>query len=78
MPLIERGGGDLADGFTGGRCGASEKKHPCGSDQWRIMRRGMDFRIRCQGCDHEIWLPRPKFEKMIKKVIYQAPREPRT
>lgn len=55
-----------------------KKKHPCGSDQWRIMRRGMDFRIRCQGCDHEIWLPRPKFEKMIKKVIYQAPREPRT
>ncbi|MFR4401324.1 MAG: hypothetical protein ACLT3C_02860 [Peptococcus niger] len=25
-----------------------------------------------------MWLPRPKFEKMIKKVIYQAPREPRT
>ena len=27
-----------------------KKKHPCGSDQWEILRTGMDFGIKCQGC----------------------------
>ena len=30
---------------------------------------GADFRIRCLGCDHQVMLPRPKFEKSVKKII---------
>ena len=30
---------------------------------------GMDFRLRCQGCGHEIMIPRSKAEKNIKKVL---------
>jgi len=30
---------------------------------------GMDFRIRCTTCDHQVWIPRVKLEKSIKKVI---------
>ena len=47
----------------------TRKGHPCGGDQWEIMRVGMDFRIRCTKCGHEILLPRAKIEKNIKKII---------
>lgn len=46
-----------------------KKQHPCGSKQWEIMRVGMDFRIKCLGCGHQILVPRPKVEKSIKKII---------
>ncbi|AZR74277.1 DUF951 domain-containing protein [Anoxybacter fermentans] len=46
-----------------------KKKHPCGSDQWEIIRVGMDIRIRCLGCDRVVLIPRRKFEKSVKKII---------
>ncbi len=46
-----------------------KKGHPCGSRQWKIMRTGMDFRIQCLGCGHQVMIPRPKLEKSIKKVV---------
>ncbi|MDK2811368.1 MAG: hypothetical protein PWR27_2077 [Petroclostridium sp.] len=49
-----------------------KKQHPCGSKQWEILRAGMDFRIKCLGCGHQVMIPRPKFEKSIKKIIKMA------
>jgi hypothetical protein len=46
-----------------------KKTHPCGSSKWEIMRIGMDFRIKCLGCDHQVMLSRVKFEKSVKKKI---------
>ncbi len=43
-----------------------KKAHPCGSDLWEILRTGMDFGLKCQGCGRFVMLPRPKFEKMAK------------
>ena len=34
-----------------------------------MLRVGMDFKIKCQGCGHEIMLPRAKIERNIKKVL---------
>ena len=45
-----------------------KKPHPCGSVQWEILRVGMDIKLRCQGCGHELMLPRSKVEKSIRKV----------
>lgn len=45
------------------------KAHPCGEKTWIVLRTGMDFKIRCQGCGHEIMAPRRKIEKNIKKII---------
>ena len=47
----------------------TKKNHPCGGNQWEITRTGMDFRIRCTTCGHEVMLPRLKCEKNIKKII---------
>ena len=48
-----------------------KKKHPCGSDQWEILRTGMDFRLKCLGCGHLVMMPRTKFEKMVRAVRHQ-------
>lgn len=46
-----------------------KKPHPCGSGEWLVLRVGMDFKMRCQGCGRELMLPRSKAEKNIKKVF---------
>ena len=46
-----------------------KKAHPCGSQEWLVLRVGMDFKLRCQGCGHEVMLPRSKAEKNIRKVF---------
>ena len=45
-----------------------KKQHPCGSREWLGLRVGMDFKLRCAGCGHELMLPRSKAEKNIKKI----------
>lgn len=46
-----------------------KKNHPCGSREWLVLRAGMDFRLRCQGCGHEVLLPRSKAEKNIRHIL---------
>lgn len=46
-----------------------KKAHPCGTKQWLVLRTGMDFRLRCMGCGHELMLPRSKAEKSIVKIL---------
>ena len=46
-----------------------KKPHPCGSRRFLVLRSGMDFKIRCTGCGHEVMVPRVKAEKNIKKII---------
>ena len=45
-----------------------KKQHPCGSREWQVLRVGMDFKLKCAGCGHELMLPRSKAEKSVKKV----------
>ena len=45
-----------------------KKNHPCGSRSFTVLRIGMDFRLRCVGCGHEMMIPRLKAEKNIRKV----------
>lgn len=46
-----------------------KKPHPCGSKVWKVIRTGADIRIECQGCKHQVMIPRSKFEKYMKKVV---------
>ena len=45
-----------------------KKQHPCGGKDFEILRAGMDFRIRCRNCGAQIWIPRTKLEKRIKRI----------
>jgi len=45
-----------------------KKEHPCGSSRWQVLRTGLDYRLRCIGCGHEIMVPRIKIQKSIRKI----------
>lgn len=49
-----------------------EKKHPCGSFEWEILRVGADFRLKCAGCGHQIMIPRKQVEKTTKELRKKA------
>ncbi len=46
-----------------------KKNHPCGNNNFKVIRSGMDFKLECMGCGHVVMVPRVKAEKNIKKVI---------
>lgn len=45
-----------------------KKDHPCGSNQWEILRTGADIRLQCKGCSHQVLLDRKLVEKNTKKL----------
>lgn len=47
----------------------TKKGHPCGSNQWEIIRLGADIKIKCVGCGRLVMLPRVKFERSVKKIV---------
>lgn len=49
-----------------------KKSHPCGTNEWEILRVGADFKLRCKSCQHIIMIPREKFEKNVKKILLKA------
>jgi hypothetical protein len=49
-----------------------KKPHPCGTNEWQIIRMGMDIRIKCINCGRSVLVPRVKFEKALKKVVRSA------
>ncbi|MFN7251983.1 MAG: DUF951 domain-containing protein [Anaerobacillus sp.] len=46
-----------------------KKPHPCGENRWKIIRLGMDIRIKCLGCEHSVLIPRKEFGRKIKKIL---------
>ena len=49
-----------------------KKAHPCGGNEFIVLRIGMDFRIHCKKCGREVMVPRAKIEKNIKRVIREG------
>ena len=46
-----------------------KKPHACGSNEWLIIRDGVDIKLKCLNCGREIMLDRLEFIKKLKKVI---------
>jgi hypothetical protein len=49
-----------------------KKQHPCGTNGWKVIRMGADVRIKCEGCQHSVMIPRREFEKKMKKIVKKA------
>jgi hypothetical protein len=45
------------------------KKHPCGSDEWQVVRLGADIGIKCLKCQRRVLLERSVFERRVKAFI---------
>ena len=46
-----------------------KKKHPCGSDQWQVVRLGADIGIKCLKCQRRVLLVRSTFERRVKAFV---------
>ena len=46
-----------------------KKPHTCGSQEWEILRVGADFRLKCQGCGHQVMVSRRLVEKNTRGLI---------
>jgi hypothetical protein len=55
--------------YTPGDIVQLKKPHPCGANQWKILRVGMDFRLQCQNCGRSVLIPRKQAEKSIRKRL---------
>ena len=44
-----------------------KKPHPCGEKLWLVTRVGMDIKLKCRRCGHEVMLPRAKAERASRK-----------
>ena len=55
--------------FSVGQKIKMKKPHPCVENRWEILRVGMDFRLKCLGCGHQIMVPRKTVEKGFKGLI---------
>lgn len=49
-----------------------KKPHPCGANEWEILRVGMDFKLKCKGCGHEVMVTRKLVEKNFKGFIEEG------
>ena len=45
-----------------------KKGHPCGENLWQITRLGADIKLKCLGCEKNIWMKRLDFDKKIRKI----------
>ena len=46
-----------------------KKGHPCGTNEFEVVRVGADIKIKCVNCGRVVMMPRIEFNKKIKKVI---------
>ncbi len=46
-----------------------KKPHPCGFNEWEIVRLGADIKIKCINCKRSIMMPRIEFNKKLKRVL---------
>lgn len=55
--------------YTLGDIVQMKKPHPCGENKWRIIRTGMDVKIKCIGCGHIVMMPHDTFIKRLKRIL---------
>ena len=59
----------MAKDFQIGEVIRMKKKHPCGANEWEILRTGMDFRLKCCKCGRQVMVPRKLIEKNFRGYL---------
>lgn len=44
----------------------TKKPHPCGTNEWTIIRTGADYKLKCLGCGRVIMLSYEDFVRRVK------------
>ena len=45
------------------------KPHPCGANEWLVVRIGADIGLKCRACGRRVLLPRSAFNKGFKAYV---------
>ena len=53
---------------------ALRKAHPCGSQEWRVVRIGADIGLVCEGCGHRILMDRLDVERRFTGHLERGPQ----
>lgn len=46
-----------------------KKNHPCGGNEWKVIRYGADCKLECTTCKRVIMISRVDISKRLKKII---------
>lgn len=46
-----------------------KKGHPCGANEWEVVRLGVDIKLKCCNCSRIVMMPRIEFNKKMKKIL---------
>ena len=49
-----------------------KKAHPCGANEWEIVRVGADIGLKCRGCARRVMLVRSEFDRRFRGFIERA------
>ena len=49
-----------------------KKPHPCGANEWEIVRVGADIGLKCVGCERKVMLVRSEFDRRFRGFIERA------
>ena len=55
--------------YTLGNIVEMRKGHPCGANEWEIIRLGADLKIKCVNCGRVVMISRIDFNKKVKKIL---------
>jgi len=48
------------------------KAHPCGSDEWKVVRVGADIGLKCLKCQRRVLLERGVFQRRVKEFVSKS------
>lgn len=53
-----------------------KKKHPCGGDEWTVVRTGADYKLRCRTCGRLVLLSPGEMAKAVRRKVGPDGKEP--
>ena len=52
-----------------------KKPHACGAKEWKVIRLGVDIKLKCVNCGREVMLERLEFERKLRRIISEKGKE---
>ena len=46
-----------------------KKPHACQTNEWQIVRMGVDIKLKCVNCGREIMMERLEFERKLRSIV---------
>ena len=62
----------MVESFNLGDIVEMKKQHPCGCNDFEVIRLGADIKIKCVNCNRTVLIPRIEFNKKLKKIVEEG------